>query len=734
MGALILLLLVTTRQIRNEQRLAQRVGAVAPDQAAADPAVNSVTTITATIKDCETGLKALETEHEVIRRRIVELEAQLHDANYVYQAKAKLLQTVRQEIEQLTQEATHGNSEEGTQALVVLLRKSGELQAAQQVAEANLQDLTQRLVDERQKLITLNDQAQQKHQRLYEQRSALLSLKQQALSETQKAQITTGTETILEFTNSSGTSRIPVIVNVTESGFEFLPNGIRLTEQDLQGFPIKDNPLLSAVLTIHKYRSRNSTASEPYVLLLVRPDGSVPFYTAQRIFSESGVHYGYELMENEKNITVETAGEDELKLVRRAVLECLKKRETLYALLRSSMIPSEGNSTSDQPKDNRRMVIRPDGRVVQEDGSGSQTDDGRTTDGRALDGRFYAGGEAPPATLFRPRRIPRGNLVAPSDSANQFKRAEEENIGSPGGNANTPPADQELKEGTGALANADASQPFSSNEIPGPVGASQNGPARSQDNATIQQSPTMVDIENDVSRLMAALQQQSGHSTNSAPVLATDLNPSAEMNGKNPGAMSSSSGTSDQKGAALSEPGDSSQSGSPPATMDLSNIDPKLLGMLKTTEQRSTETSTPVGITVFLDANHVTVGQRLAQVVDPLSLESTFAFLLKSISEDVDAARKSPLQPMLPIVKFIVSPGGERIRIQLARELREIGIPSATVFALDPRVTTMDNVGRVSIDDTKNSDDASVTDLPDSPRRSGVIRLFHQVESTETIQ
>ncbi|MFN8709986.1 MAG: hypothetical protein ACK50J_25230, partial [Planctomyces sp.] len=36
------------------------------------------------------------------------------------------------------------------------------------------------------------------------------------------------------------------------------------------------------------------------------------------------------------------------------------------------------------------------------------------------------------------------------------------------------------------------------------------------------------------------------------------------------------------------------------------------------------------------------------------------------------------------VVKFVVSPGGEQLRIPLARELRSMGIASASVIEMSP--------------------------------------------------
>lgn len=808
MGALILLLLVTTRRIRNEQLQAVQFAETAiPAAIHSEPndRPDSTEVILLNIAALEAELHAIQTQQEVVIRRISELEAQLADVHCEYEQKATLLQTVRQDNKALQQQIDVAEKSTQVASLVNLMKQSTALQSQQQAAEAELTEATQRLQDERQKLIALNDQASIKHQQLFEQRSALLSLKKQLQTEQQKRQASTGTETILEFTNISGTRRTAIIIDLTEAGFHFIPNGIRLTERDMQGFPVSDNPLLTAVLNIHKYRSQNSVVAEPYVLMLVRPGGSLPFYTAQRIFTDAGIHYGYELVTDEQTITVEEADTAELQLVRRAVLETLARRETLYAVLRRQIkathTGSEGSQGADKgDRDSRQLVIRPDGRIVQQDPlsrPGSSVG--------PIDGRFYAGGEAPPPSLARERLRRQREALLQSQQNDLRAATSRQQIGE--GQAAYPV--NELQDSTanlnGAFENLLAGQqtPLLSDTNPTPEtdAASQFNQQASINDSGIDQnsaakfgqgSPTADEIEQDMAKFLQDIRHQLAQSSSALPpadlpssklspgtiqpslpqetiessrhgmaveqgmavnnnktapeTAAQPSNQPSPLSQRFPSGLNSPAQLNDQippVGTAANSglgqnplspqqtaSGTSAQTGS---NMDISHVDPALLQMLKPSDRRSTDDSTPVGITVFLDTNHMTIGQRSAQLVQPETLDPTFAYLLQAISEEVDAVRQSPLQPMMPIVKFVVSPGGERTRIQLARELRKIGIPFAVVFALDPHVTRTDSIGRASIDDTANLTPAR---QPDSPQAENgpIIRLFHQIESPEDLR
>ncbi|MEJ7593780.1 MAG: hypothetical protein WKF77_19755 [Planctomycetaceae bacterium] len=130
--------------------------------------------------------------------------------------------------------------------------------------------------------------------------------------------------------------------------------------------------------------------------------------------------------------------------------------------------------------------------------------------------------------------------------------------------------------------------------------------------------------------------------------------------------------------------------------LDLSRVDKDLLSRLPSTKKTSKTYATPVGITVFLDQHHMTVGQQPTILVTPDSLNSALADLLQNVDTEVMDARKSPREEVMPVVKFIVSPGGERWRIPLAGSLKHLGIPSASLYELSPHIETTAAPGRAS--------------------------------------
>ena len=130
--------------------------------------------------------------------------------------------------------------------------------------------------------------------------------------------------------------------------------------------------------------------------------------------------------------------------------------------------------------------------------------------------------------------------------------------------------------------------------------------------------------------------------------------------------------------------------------LDVSNIDKDLLSRLPSTRNASKIYATPVGVTVFLDGHHMTVGQQSAIPVTQDSLNEALTALLKNVETEVSDAKKTPHEEMMPVVKFIVSPGGERWRIPLAGSLKHLGIPNASVYELTPHIETTSKPGRAS--------------------------------------
>ncbi|MCH7988319.1 MAG: hypothetical protein IID46_04115, partial [Planctomycetes bacterium] len=139
----------------------------------------------------------------------------------------------------------------------------------------------------------------------------------------------------IPFDGVSGTTRRPILIECSGSGFRFLPEGISLTLGDLEGFTLEVNPLLAGANSLAEYFSRKDSgkqeeeqASQPYVLLLVRPSGSVSYYAARKLLSNLGRPFGYELIEEDWKLDLPEPDPEAQRICKAAVEEAETKRKT----------------------------------------------------------------------------------------------------------------------------------------------------------------------------------------------------------------------------------------------------------------------------------------------------------------------------------------------------------------------------------------------------------------------
>lgn len=681
MGSLILLLLVMTRKMHNDQEKdAAAAVMIASDLSSQTDRVAEIADLEAQIRMAQITLSSLQSQSAAINTSVGERQQQIVTLN-------DELAGLQEQLRKCGGGETIGVSE--------TLKEARELKAKEAALLRQLKE-SERLLYEKQQLLTNADDASKEAELvLQEKHSDLIRLRAQVEDAKTKAATVSGTATLLEFSNSTGTSRTPIVVDVTEKGFEILPNEIRITAAEMEGFPVKDNPFLSAVLTAHRFRSGNSVTDEPYVLLLVRPDGSLPFYAAQKILMESGVHFGYELLEPDQTIVAGEVDPAEVPAVQQSIQEALRRRENMYAKL---MAIAQQNGSLPGPDGQlqsganaRRLTVRPDGRVMMDEGPSR----------RPLDGRFYAGGVAPPPSLMQNR--PAGGYRGLDPD--RMTAADAEKL-----------ADEFAARYAKQQAVRSSEATFS--ETPGPTGPSSMPP----DGTDSLRSPGEKKFADSMFGSDGSLQsaavakraagsnaEQSARETDQTLFAGTTTQKTDTKPAEDYSFASSLASTNDgrlQKTNPSSIPVTpeesllaSGQANNLPSTgsPDLSKVDPDLLKRLNGGKKAPNSLSTPVGVTVFLDEHHMTVGQQSAVEIDASKLDAAFVTLLTGINTEVSDADLKPNEPVMPIVKFVVSPGGERWRISLSRSLKGSGIRSATVYELTPYMAFQDNTGRAKV-------------------------------------
>jgi hypothetical protein len=683
MGALILLLLVMTRKIRHEQF---------------DDGARPVAAVAAATEfpDRSAEIAALETERETIKAGVVKLQQQANQLELLVAQQQTKIAALRQQFDDQTATLDAADVTVDESDIAGLNDHISNLRSQQAVLRQRLEEQEKILLAKQLRLKAVTEAAAAAEARLHEVNSSIIALRKQA-HDAEKNTASAGTETIVEFTNSVGTVRTPIIVEVSKQGYRIHPTGIVIESRDMEGFPVSDTPLMAAILAVHRERAKGSVTSQPYVLLLVRPDGSEAFYPAQGILANEKIHFGYELIDAEKAIAAGESAPTEIVAADVAMAEAFRRREKIYANLRYIAQGISPQRAEPPPDPSRRgLTIRSDGTV------GSDT---RSADRRSSSQNF-AGGVAPPPGFYERRAA----ALAAEAVAREKNRRGSGTAANPSGGfedqlaqdrptSNSRPRDAEM--GGKFVAQVPA------NRGPYPPIPDSTSVTEQSAGATVPDSGTNASAEDILFRNAALPILPKADST-----LSKDANDIAPLTAEEQfAAMMAGTPDPDSQSTAArqfqmpSKPtngGSQSPSGEPATDvpgspkMDLSRVDRDRLSRLPSTKKPSKTYATPVGITVFLDENHMTVGQQPAIPVTPDSLNTALADLLQNVDTEVTDAKTSPREEVMPVVKFIVSPGGERWRIPLAGSLRHLGIPSASTYELSPHIETTAAPGRAS--------------------------------------
>ncbi|MCA9049011.1 MAG: hypothetical protein KDA89_09810 [Planctomycetaceae bacterium] len=363
MGALILLLLVNTRRIQNNQRrIAEEVARIESLRAGESGLEVFPDEETFLIQPPPKDVESPGEDRSALR---TEKQSELDELNHRLQQEQLRQFDLQQQITDAEERLKRVSEESDAVTYQQQVRNLAELREQHDELRDSLREKTDHLSRLQEELDASSERAETAQRMLRERQSALISLRK--IVQERQANGDVGTDaTVIEFSNSTGTRRDPVIIDVSDAGFEFLPSRIRVTPEEMQGFPANDNPLVSGVLAAHQARGQSDTAAKPYVLLLVRPTGSLAFYAAQRVLTDSGIHFGYELLDEGRHIAAGKAQDNEVSGIRDAVLAALTRRQQLYAPIAAQLNPSNetDTATGSPVAATRQARVLPDGRVL----------------------------------------------------------------------------------------------------------------------------------------------------------------------------------------------------------------------------------------------------------------------------------------------------------------------------------------------------------------------------------
>lgn len=155
---------------------------------------------------------------------------------------------------------------------------------------------------------------------------------------------------VVPFDTQTGTTRRPILIECTDRGLRFLPEDITLSAEDLDGFTERFNPLLAGSRALVNYWTRRNQLQprpgeepQPYILLLVRPSGTVGYYVAMKMLTPLGRAFGYELIEENTELQLPELDPAAKEALEDALRQVLRERQQLQAAIRSG--PAEAEIT-----------------------------------------------------------------------------------------------------------------------------------------------------------------------------------------------------------------------------------------------------------------------------------------------------------------------------------------------------------------------------------------------------
>ncbi|MBI1345542.1 hypothetical protein GC163_04570 [bacterium] len=153
---------------------------------------------------------------------------------------------------------------------------------------------------------------------------------------------------IVPYDGKSGTTRRPILIECTATGLKFLPEDVTLTPADIEGFTPRFNPLLSGAAALTSYWSQQPPSSgdapaEPYVLLIVRPDGTLAYYIAMKLLSGMKQPHGYELVTDDMSLQLSPIDPNAKAALEAAIEQTLAERQRMVQAMSSGTGLGRGN-------------------------------------------------------------------------------------------------------------------------------------------------------------------------------------------------------------------------------------------------------------------------------------------------------------------------------------------------------------------------------------------------------
>lgn len=351
MGALILLLLVMTRRIRSQAELRLQETALAPAAAPIlpDPVVPEPppAVLVAPPRPAErlpapTDVSAWSTPAPPVLE-LPPPKPIVIDPTFESRRAAQLRQhaAAQQELDRTWQQTVARLSRERSSAAEAVAQLRNALSARQRDLEQARRDIDAEQRRQAETAARTSDLGGDKA-RLAERQVAVQREIDSVARQLEALQLNRQTEsgrrfTFVPFDALSGTTRRPIVIECQRDRLVLVSEGITLTADDLDGFIPHYNPLSAGVRTLTDAFERvDGPGQVPYVLLIVRPEGTISYYAARMFLQPLNLPFGYELVGSDQEFTWETTDARISQRAREAIAEVLREKSRVTHLSRMS--------------------------------------------------------------------------------------------------------------------------------------------------------------------------------------------------------------------------------------------------------------------------------------------------------------------------------------------------------------------------------------------------------------
>lgn len=153
---------------------------------------------------------------------------------------------------------------------------------------------------------------------------------------------------LVPYAGTSPTRRRPIIIECDAKAVRFASEEISLSPRDISGFKVEYNPVRAGTEALLKYweeqRLAGTTAAsslqpDPYLLFVIRPGGTISYYVARRMLEALPIDSGYELVPDSQELIWPISSPEAKAQCQAAIDEALGVRNRVASSMPDGRLP-----------------------------------------------------------------------------------------------------------------------------------------------------------------------------------------------------------------------------------------------------------------------------------------------------------------------------------------------------------------------------------------------------------